>query len=173
MPPILYRAIRLSIPMGCGAFSHNVRLIQHHVPIPGTGELPYDNEPMQWKEYLPVCTDTIAKIRLYCQQLFLPLFHLPFKGPVGGMPTLSRGPVPLDSYRVSQINDLVKNFFWLFWTFFDFFCLAAEWGMAVAGYRLTIIDARYAGRRAVRWGGDVITITIIDMNRNENHFHYY
>lgn len=45
------------------------------------------------------------------------------------MPTVSRGPVPLDSYRLSQITDLVKYFFGLFLSFFNFFRLAAEWGM--------------------------------------------
>lgn len=48
---------------------------------------------------------------------FFCLFHLPFIGLAGGMPTLPRGPVPLDSYRVSYVSDFVKHFL----TFFIFF----------------------------------------------------
>ena len=74
-------------------------------------------------------TDTITEYGSYCQQLFFAFFHLPFIGLAGGMPTVSRGPVPLDSYRVSHINGFVKYFFRLFLTFFDFFWLTAERGM--------------------------------------------
>lgn len=37
------------------------------------------------------------------------------------MPTLSREPVPLDSYRVSQTTGFVKYFFGFFYLFSTFF----------------------------------------------------
>ena len=120
MPPILYRTVRLSITMGRDAFTRSARLTQHHAPIPGTGGYLIYKELMQWKEYLPVCTDTITLFQLYCQQLFSSFIYLPFKGLAGGMPTLSRGPVPLDSYRVSHITGFVKHFF----DFFHLFLLS-------------------------------------------------
>lgn len=64
------------------------------------------------------------------------------------MPTVSRGPVPLDKYRVSHLTNFVKHFFGLFSSFFYFCRLAAEWGgVVVAGYLLAISTPRYARRR--------------------------
>lgn len=76
-----------------------------------------------------VCTDTITNFWSYCQRLFLSFFYPPLRGLAGGMPAMSRGPVPLDSYRVSHPTDFVKHFFGLFLSFSIFFWLAAEWGI--------------------------------------------
>ena len=130
-------------PYGAGRF-HPQLSLSHVSAYPRHGRLPYGSELMQWREYPPVCTDTITECGSYCQQLFSSLFYPPFRGPVGGMPTVSREPVPLDSYRVSHITDLVKHFFGLFWTFFNFFRLDAE--RDGTGYYLAISTPRYARR---------------------------
>ena len=94
--------------------------------MPTTGTVGYliYKELMQWREYPPFCTDTIALFPLYCQRLFSSFFiflHLPFSGLVGGMPTVSRGPLPRDRYRVSHLTGFVKYFFHLFPSFLSFF----------------------------------------------------
>ena len=119
MPPILYRTIRLSIPMERGALTRN-SACRTSMPILGTGNYRIYKEPMQWMEYHPVCTGTITDFGLYCQRLFSSLFYPPFRGLAGGMPTMSRGTVPLDRYRVSHITDLVKHFFGFFLLFLTF-----------------------------------------------------
>ena len=83
---------------------------------PRRGGLPYDNEPMQRREYPPVCTDIITESRLYCQQLFLSLSYL-LLASSGWVPiTLS-----IDTrYAFSGRRSIT------FLTLFDFFWLAAE-----------------------------------------------
>lgn len=119
MPPILYRAIRPSIPMERGAFTRN-SAYRTSVPIPGTGDYRIVVSLCTGGASPPLDTDTITECGLYCQQLFLSFFHLPFIGLAGGMPTVSRGPVPLDSYRVSYLTDFVKYFFGFFCLFLTF-----------------------------------------------------
>lgn len=116
--PILYRTICHSIPMEQGAFTCN-SAYRTSVPIQTRAIAVYIKSLCNGKEYLPVCTDTITKSGLYCQQLFLSFTYL-FIGLVGGMLTLSRGPVPLDSYRASQTTGFVKYFFRLFYLFLTF-----------------------------------------------------
>ena len=150
MPPILHWTIRPSIPMERGTFTRSSAYPTSRA-YPRRGRVTvYIKSLCTGGEYPSVCTDTIALFALYCQQLFLAFFgffHLPFRDLVGGMPTLSREPVPLDRYRISQINDLVKNFFGFFYLFLTFFCLAAEM-KGHAGYQLTTITPRYARRAA-------------------------
>ena len=140
------------------------------MPTTGTAGYLIYKELMQWREYPPFCTDTIALFPLYCQRLFLSFFvflHLPFSGLVGGMPTVSRGPIPRGRYRVSHLTGFVKYFFHLFPSFFIFFWLGgvggsvgwvARWGGWLGGV------ARWGGRLggvggsvgwAARWGGSV------------------
>ena len=56
---------------------------------------------------------------------------------------MSRGPVPLDSYRVSHITGLVKHFFDFFYLFLTFFVSLPK---RHAGYYLAISTPRYARR---------------------------
>lgn len=78
---------------------------------------------------------------------FFIFFHLPFKGLVGGMPTMSRGTVPLDKYRVSYLTGFVKYFFGFFHLFLTF-SRGGVGGVYIrkghAGYRLTTTNPRYA-----------------------------
>ena len=97
-----------------GTFTRNARLTQHHAPIPGTGGYLIYKELMQWRGYPPIRYGHYNRNPVILSTAFFVFFHLPFIGLVGGMPTVSRGPVPLNSYRVSQINDLVKYFFGFF-----------------------------------------------------------
>ena len=106
-------------PYDAGRFHPQLGL-SHVSAYPRHGRLPYDKELMQWREYPPFCTDTITKRGSYCQQLFF-AFYLPFSGLVGGMPTVSRGPVPRDRYRVSYLTGFVKYFFYFF-LLFSFGC---------------------------------------------------
>lgn len=57
-------------PYGAGHFHPQRSAYRTSVPIPGTGDCRIYKELMQWKEYLPVCTDTITLFSLYRQQLF-------------------------------------------------------------------------------------------------------
>ena len=154
-PPILHWTIRLSIPMGWGAFTHNARLTRHQVSSRERRVILYIKSLCTGGASPPLGTDTITNFWSYCQQLFLSLSYLQL-----AFQYVEGAYHPLDRYLIRLSQKKVNNFFGLLPTFFDLYRLAAEWG----GGRWQ------AGRRA---GGDVITITIIDMNRNENSYHYY
>nr|DAL94600.1 MAG TPA: hypothetical protein [Caudoviricetes sp.] len=132
--------------MMCGDFTHD-SAYRTSMPIPGTGDYRMIVSLCTGGAYPSICTDIIALFALYCQHLFLSLFYPPFKGDYVEGLSLS-----LDRYLIRLSCGVVNYFFASFLLFSTFFHIVT--------CSLTPI-------------GDVITITIIDMNRNENHFHYY
>ena len=77
------------------------------------------------------------------------------------MPTVSRGPVPLDKYRVSYPIDFVKYFFGLFYLFLTFFIWMLN-GMGLGTISLSALPGTQGGvkwlvgwqaGRVARWGG--------------------
>lgn len=119
MLPILYRTIRPSIPMERGTFARG-SACHTTVPIPGTGDYRIYEELMHWGGKPPTCYGHYIPNRDILSTAFFVFFYLSyllFTGLAGGMPAVSRGPVPLDSYRVSHITDFVKYFFYFFLLF--------------------------------------------------------
>lgn len=118
MPPILHWTIRHSIPMEQGAFTcSSAYPTSRAYPRHGRVTVWY-KEPMQWKVFLPVCTDTIALFALYCQHLFLSFTYLLAALWAGCPPcpeSLSLS-TDTDSHNLLTLQSTFSDFFSLFLT---------------------------------------------------------
>ena len=119
-PPILYRTIRLSIPMERGTLTRS-SAYRTSVPIPGTGDYRMIVSLCTGGAYPSICTDTIALFALYCQHLFLSLFYSPFNDFV-----LGAYPLSIDTlYAFPESGSTAFSAFFYFFLLFSTSCRAA------------------------------------------------
>ena len=122
-------------PYGAGRFHPQLDL-SHFSAYPRHGQLPYDHELMQRKEYLLVCTDIITGFGLYCQRLFSSFFTFLLEALRAGCPPC-RESLSLSTDTRYTFSGRRSMTFFAFINFFLLFLGAAGGSM---------------GRRAARWG---------------------